>query len=101
MAQQVKDLVLPLQWFTLLLWRRSDLWPGNFHMPGEWPKTSKQRNKPTRYFLGITDLAWLQPKTLADPGSSKRKEKSMGNTAGGIMKARRGISHAQTQIYKW
>ena len=32
MAQQVKDLVLSLQWLWLLLWHRFSPWPGNFHM---------------------------------------------------------------------
>ena len=33
MVQQVKDLVLPLQWLGSLLWRRFDPWAGNSHMP--------------------------------------------------------------------
>ena len=40
MAQQVKDLVLSLQWLRLLWWYRYHLWPRNFHMPWEWPKKS-------------------------------------------------------------
>ena len=32
MAQQVKDLVLSLQWLRSLVWRRFDPWTGNFHM---------------------------------------------------------------------
>ena len=37
-AQKVKDLALSLQWLGLLLWRRSDPWPGNYHVPWVWPK---------------------------------------------------------------
>ena len=40
MAQQVKDLVLSLQWLGFLLWHRFDPWPGNFHVPQVQPKKS-------------------------------------------------------------
>ena len=32
MVQQVKDLVLSLQWFGSLLWHKFEPWPRNFHM---------------------------------------------------------------------
>ena len=38
MVQQVKDLVLSLQWLRSLLWCRLDPWPGNFRMLHVWPK---------------------------------------------------------------
>ena len=38
MVQQVKDLVLTLQWLGLLLWCEMGPWPGNFHMPRVRPK---------------------------------------------------------------
>ena len=38
MAQQVKDLALPLQRLSLLLWCGFDPWPGHFHMLQEWLK---------------------------------------------------------------
>ena len=44
MAQRVKDLVLSLLWLWLLLWRRFDPWPGNFHMPQAWQKKKKKKN---------------------------------------------------------
>ena len=37
-AHQVQDLVWSLLWLWLLLWRRFDLWPGNFRMPQVQPK---------------------------------------------------------------
>ena len=42
-AQQVKYLVLSLQWLWLLLWRGCDPWPRNFHMP--WTRKKKKRCK--------------------------------------------------------
>ena len=39
-AQQVKDLMLSLQWLGLLLWHGFDPWPGNFHMP--WVQPAKK-----------------------------------------------------------
>ena len=50
MVQWVKDLVLFLQqlrsllWLRLLLWRRFDPWPGNFHMLQAWSKKKKKRS---------------------------------------------------------
>ena len=38
MAQWVKDLLLPLQWFRLLPWHRFDPWPRNFYMLQAQPK---------------------------------------------------------------
>ena len=38
MAQQVKDLVLSLQWLRSLLWHGFSPWPGNFHMLRVQPK---------------------------------------------------------------
>ena len=46
MAQQVKDLVLSLQWHRSLLWPGLDPWPGSFHIPWVWPK--KPTNQPTK-----------------------------------------------------
>lgn len=37
MAHKVKDLVLPLQWLGLLLWRGFYSWPRNFHVLQEQP----------------------------------------------------------------
>ena len=45
--QQVKYLVLSLQWFGVLLWLRFDSWPGNFHIPWAWPK-NKNREKASK-----------------------------------------------------
>ena len=42
MEQQVKDLVLSLQWFRLLLWCGFDPWPRSFHMLMAWPKRKKK-----------------------------------------------------------
>ena len=42
MAQQVKDPALSLQKPELLLWRRFDTWPWNFHMPQTEPKKKKK-----------------------------------------------------------
>ena len=41
MAQQVKDLALPLQWLGSLLWCGLEPWPGNFHLLQVWPKEKK------------------------------------------------------------
>ena len=41
MAQQVKDLALPLQWLGSLLWYGLEPWPGNFHLLQVWPKEKK------------------------------------------------------------
>ena len=42
----VKNLVLSLQCLRLLLWRRFDPWPRNFHMPrGQPPQKEKQDAK--------------------------------------------------------
>ena len=45
MAQQVKDLVLSLQWRSSMLWCGLDLWPRNFHMLQAWPKKGKVKSK--------------------------------------------------------
>ena len=42
-AQQVKGLVLSLQWLGSLLWRWMDSWPANIHMVWAWPKGEKKR----------------------------------------------------------
>ena len=44
-AQQIKDLVLSLQWLRLLLWRGFDPWPGKFHMLQAQPKKKKGGGK--------------------------------------------------------
>ena len=41
MVQQVKDLVVSLQWLGLLLWSGFDPWPGNSHMPWAWLKKKR------------------------------------------------------------
>ena len=41
MAQQVKNLVLSLQWLWLQLWHGFGPWPGNFCMPWVQPKKKK------------------------------------------------------------
>ena len=41
-AQLVKE---PLLWLWLLLWRRFNSWPRNFHMPWVWPKEKKTTTK--------------------------------------------------------
>ena len=41
MAQWVKDLVPSLQQLGLLLWRRFNPWPKDFHMPQAQPKKTK------------------------------------------------------------
>ena len=38
MPQQVRDLVLSLQWLGLLLWAGLDPWPKNFYKLWVWPK---------------------------------------------------------------
>ena len=45
-AQQVKDLALPLKRLGLLL-RRAEFhpWPGNFHMPQAWPKKKEKKKR--------------------------------------------------------
>ena len=43
MAQQVKDLVLSLQWLGSLLWILFDSWLRNFHTPWVQPKKKKRR----------------------------------------------------------
>ena len=43
MVQPVKDLVLSLQQFGLLLWLRFILWSGNFHMLWVQPKKKKKK----------------------------------------------------------
>ena len=46
MAQQVKDLVLSLLWFRLLLWRGfDDPWLGKFYVPQAWPQKTKTKDK--------------------------------------------------------
>ena len=45
MVQQVKDLVVSLQWLGLLLWSGFDPWPGNSHMPWAWLKKKKRSVK--------------------------------------------------------
>ena len=42
-AQRVKDLVLSLLWFQLLLWHGSDPWPGNLHMPQAQQQEEKEK----------------------------------------------------------
>ena len=42
MVQWVKDLALSLQWLGLLWGHEFDPSPGNFHMPGVWPKEKKK-----------------------------------------------------------
>ena len=37
-VQQVKDLVLSLQWLRSPLWLRFSPCPGNFYIPRDWPK---------------------------------------------------------------
>ena len=44
-VQPVKDLVLSLQQFGLLLWLRFNLWSGNFHMLWVQPKKKKEKKK--------------------------------------------------------
>ena len=47
MAQQVKDLVLSLQWLESLPWKRFDPWLGDFHIP--WAaKKKKNTSKVTQ-----------------------------------------------------
>ena len=43
MVHQVKDPVLSLQWFGLLLWCEFDRWPGNFCILQAWPKILKTK----------------------------------------------------------
>ena len=43
MAQQVKNLVLSLQWLWLQLWHGFGPWPANFCMPWVQPKKKKRR----------------------------------------------------------
>ena len=43
MVQQVKDLVLSLQWLGSLLWHSFDPWPGNFYMLWVQPKKKKKK----------------------------------------------------------
>ena len=43
LTQWIKDPVLSLQQRGLLLWRGSNLWPGNFCMLQVWPKNKKQK----------------------------------------------------------
>ena len=45
MVQWVKDPVLLLQQFGLLLWLEFDPWPGNFYMLG--PSQKEERNNKT------------------------------------------------------
>ena len=47
-TQQVKDLVLLLQWLRLLLWHRFYPWPRNFHMPQVWTKNKNKQTKKTQ-----------------------------------------------------
>ena len=42
MVQQVKDLVVSLQWLRSLLWCRFDSWPRNFFMLQVQPKGNKK-----------------------------------------------------------
>ena len=44
-AQQVKDLVMSLQWLGLLPWCRFDLWPQNLHVHWVWTKKKKKGKK--------------------------------------------------------
>ena len=44
-AQWVNDPMLSLLWLELLLWRRFDHWPQNFHMLLVWPKSLKKKKR--------------------------------------------------------
>ena len=59
MAQWVKDLVLSLQWFRLLLWLSIDPWPGTFHTTGA-AKNKKRGRKHMRII--VSELGMGQPK---------------------------------------
>ena len=50
-AQQVKDLVLSLQWLRSLLWHGFNPWPGNFHMLQVQPKKKKKNEGKIKTFL--------------------------------------------------
>ena len=56
-AQQVKDLVLSLQWPRLLLWCGFHPWPRDFHMPEAQLKT----NKSNELFVHVT---WVNLKIV-------------------------------------
>ena len=53
MVQQVKDPMLSLLWFGLLLWYKFEPWPGHFHVQWMGPKTNKQTNKQTNKTNGV------------------------------------------------
>lgn len=44
-VQEVKDLVLLLQWPGLLLWCRVNPWPRNFHVPRVWQEKKKRKRR--------------------------------------------------------
>ena len=63
MAQWVKDQVLSLQQFRLLLWPKFSPWPGNSHMPWAWP-SNPQHGCITcyqSYSLVWFGLVWFWP----------------------------------------
>ena len=58
-AQQVKDLVLSLQWLKLLLWLGFNPWPGNFHVL--WVQHAcmhEQTNKQTREWIFLLPMVF-------------------------------------------
>ena len=48
MTQWIKDLTLSLLWLRLLLWRRFNPWPRNFHTPWVQPKQANKKKKVKR-----------------------------------------------------
>lgn len=56
MAQGVKDLILALLWFWLLLWCGLGRWPGNFCMPRVQLKKNKRIGKMQLEGLGFMVL---------------------------------------------
>ena len=62
MLQWVRDPALSLQCLGLLLWCGFDPWPGNFHMPQEWPNTHTNPSFPKwglTSFLTATPMCYL------------------------------------------
>ena len=61
MVQWVKDPVLLLQQFGLLLWLEFDPWPGNFYMLGAQPKRRKKQQNfvddNANYHLSLQQVA--------------------------------------------
>ena len=57
-TQWGKDLALSLLWAGSLLWLRFHPWPGNFRMPGTWPKKKKKKKKKKAYgYIVIATVA--------------------------------------------